>query len=418
MLISLFKIMLKPIFISVSFCIFFLTGNTLSAQHIFEFEKGNERIDIPFTMENNFMLVKIRLNNFIPLTFIFDTGAEYTILTKREFTDLLGVNYEREFKLIGADLSTEIIAYLAKDIDITLPGVRAQNQNILVLDRNYFHFEKYAGVSIDGILGADIFRHFVVKINYKRSIITLIKPSKFKKPKGFEEFSIEIKSNKPYINLPVYIRDSLILSSKFLIDSGAGLSLLLYTNTHDEFELPPNTITGNIGFGLGGSIEGYLGRIHKLALPPFQFSNVVTNFQELNYLFDSNLIVLRDGIIGNGLLSRFTVIIDYHHSRLYLKPRKKYNRGFEYDRSGLMLIASGTDLDKFEVVSIIPGSPADDAGVLVGDIIRRVNRIPKGFLSLKSISRKLQGRIGKKIKLVIERKGKKEVFFFRLKNLI
>lgn len=410
--------MLKPIFISFVFWTFTFAGSIAEAQNIFEYEKGKKKIDIPFTMENNFILVKIRLNNFIPLTFIFDTGAEYTILAKREFTDLLGINYDREFKLIGADLSTEIIAHLAKNIDIALPGVRAKSQNILVLDKDYFHFEEYAGVSIDGVLGADIFRHFVVKINYKRGVISLYEPSKFKKPKGYEEFRIDIKSSKPYLRLPVYIRDSLILSSKFLIDSGAGLSLLLYTNTHDEFELPPNVITGNIGFGLGGFMEGYLGRIHKLSLPPFQFTNVVTNFQELNTDFDVNQIVLRDGIIGNGLLSRFFVIIDYHSSRLYLKPRKKYNRGFEYDRSGLVLIASGPELDKFEVISVLPGSPAAEAGLLPRDVVRGINRLPNSFLSLNLITRKLQGRAGKKIRLVIKRNEEKRVITFILKDLI
>jgi len=410
--------MLKPILISACFWIFFFSSNGLSAQQIFDFEGGKKKIEIPFTMENNFILVKIRLNNFIPLTFIFDTGAEYTILAKREFTDLLGVNYDREFKLIGADLSTEIIAHLAKNIDITLPGIRARNQNILVLDKDYFHFEEFAGVSIDGVLGADIFRHFVVKINYKRGVITLYEPSEFKKPKGFTSFRIDIKSSKPYIHLPVSIRDSLILSSRFLIDSGAGLSLLLYTNTHNEFELPPNTITGNIGFGLGGVMEGYLGRIHKLDLSPFSFSNVITNFQELSYSVDTSFVILRDGIIGNGLLSRFTVIVDYHRSRLYLKPRRKYNRGFEYDRSGMIFIASGTDLNKFEVVSIIPGSPAAEAGVLPGDIVIGINRIPKPILDLKLINRKLQKREGKKIRLVIDRQGERKVIFFRLRNLI
>jgi len=44
----------------------------LPAQDIFTFEGNSDKIEIPFEYQNNFILVKIRLNEFIPLTFIFD----------------------------------------------------------------------------------------------------------------------------------------------------------------------------------------------------------------------------------------------------------------------------------------------------------------------------------------------------------
>ena len=391
----------------------------LPAQDIFTFEGNSKKIEIPFEYQNNFILVKIRLNEFIPLTFIFDTGAEYTILAKKDFTDLLGVNYDREFKLIGADLKTTIIAHLAKNIDISLPGITARSQNILVLAKNYFNFEEYAGEQVDGILGADFFRHFIVKIDYKRRKITLLNPKETEIPKGYTSYPIKIKSGKPFIDNNIFLRDSLSIPAEFLIDTGAGLSLLLYTNTHPDFKLPEKTVTGNIGIGLGGFMEGYLGRIKSLNLTPYSFSNIITNFQELPQVtLDSTLLVSRDGLIGNGVLSRFTVMIDYYRSQLYLKPRKKYNRKFAYDRSGIITIASGKDLKDFEIKDILPNSPAAEAGLLPGDRIIKVSGIPKAFLSLPTINKKLMGRIGKKKKVVVKRKGERLVFQFRLKKLI
>ncbi len=399
------------------FLIFSVTD--LPAQDIFSFTGNRKKIEIPFQYKNNFILVKIKLNNFIPLTFIFDTGAEYTILAKKSFTDLLGVNYDREFKLIGADLKTTIVAHLAKNIDISLPGVKARSQNILVLDKNYFNFEEYAGVPVDGIIGSDIFRHFIVKIDYRSKKITLIDPGRSKKPRGYESYPINVKAGKPYLTNKIQLRDSVDISADFLIDTGAGLSLLLYTNTHPDFMLPTTTVTGNIGMGLGGFMKGYLGRIKKLHLDPFAFSDIITNFQEFPTATpDAAFVIQRDGIIGNGVLSRFTVMIDYNRSLLYLKPRKKYNRNFSYDRSGIVTIASGQRLNTYEIREIIPNSPADKAGLLPGDELVKISGLPRLFMDLPSINKKLRGKVGKKIKVVVRRNGVRKVFHFQLKDLI
>ncbi|MEN9415281.1 MAG: hypothetical protein RLZ62_1585, partial [Bacteroidota bacterium] len=70
----------------------------------------------PFEYVNNFIVVTVTLNGTIPLKMIFDTGAEHTVLCRRELSDLLGIRYEREFRLLGADMKTELIAYLARNV--------------------------------------------------------------------------------------------------------------------------------------------------------------------------------------------------------------------------------------------------------------------------------------------------------------
>ena len=91
---------------------------------------------------------------------------------------------------------------------------------------------------------------------------------------------------------------------------------------------------------------------------------------------------------------------------------------FKFDKSGIGVIATGEYLDDFKISFILPNSSAAEAGLQVGDIITKINFISSGFLSLAGISRILQGREGRKIKIVVRRDGIKQQFVFKLRTLI
>ncbi|MCB0640945.1 MAG: clan AA aspartic protease, partial [Phaeodactylibacter sp.] len=222
--------------------------------------KNTDRIEIPFRYENHFILIDLIFNERLPLTFIFDTGAENTIITQRQVTDMLGIRYEKEFRIIGSDMRTELIAYLVQNIEFRMSALRLRRQQALVLDDDYFRFEEYTGTKVHGILGANIFRHYVVKIDYRRRIITLQKPNTFKPPgDDFLEAPLEISKNKPYLRSEVKLAEGRHAPVKLLLDTGASLALLFNLGTHPDIRLPENAIPGNIGKGLGGYLEGYLG---------------------------------------------------------------------------------------------------------------------------------------------------------------
>lgn len=408
--------------ITLCFLLLFAFASLLLAQQSLYFiENGKKEVDIPFKYENGFIVVDIILEGRLPLKFIFDTGAEYSILAKREFTDVLGVNYEREFNLIGADLSTVLKAYLAKSLRLKMSNLTVLNQHILVLEDNYLNFEELTGTRIDGIIGADLFKNFVVTLDFKRQIINLKEPIQFKKPgKEFKEMPIELSGNKIYINAKTYFgpddKEGLLL--KLLLDTGASLPILIHTNTNPSIQLPENLILGNIGVGLGGRLSGYMGRLKECSFSDFTFKNVITSFQEIRIDKDSSVLNKRNGILGNIILDRFTFIIDYHRQKIYFKPNKRYNDRFLFDRSGLSLAAGGERLDQFTVQYVIKGSPADLAGLQPGDKVKSINRIPTNFFSLKDLSDKFQKREGKRFRLKIRRNGEKMVFIFRLKDII
>ena len=70
------------------------------------------------------------------------------------------------------------------------------------------------------------------------------------------------------------------------------------------------------------------------------------------------------GLIGNDLLRRFNMIINYPKREIYLSPNSHFADAFDYAYTGLGVYY--TD-GKILVEDIIAGSPAEKAGFLPGD---------------------------------------------------
>ncbi|SER19682.1 aspartyl protease family protein [Neolewinella agarilytica] len=379
-------------------------------------------IQLPFELVNDFIVINVLLDNVMPLRFIVDTGAENTVLLEKEISDLLQVNYQRTFNIRGADVNAELTAYLATGVDLRLAdALLARNRSMLVLEENYFNFQRIIGSNIQGILGADFLMRFVVEIDYRKGYITLHEPRSYKPGPRHVEVPAGFIRNRAYLNLPIAVSANEVSPRKLLLDSGAGLTLLIHTfgdSTSTATDLPALTVPTYIGNGLGGSLEGSVGRSRAVRLAGRELNGVVTYFQPLDtagmaFLND------REGIVGNRILKRFNVVIDYIRNKVYFKPEGGYwKRRFRFDRSGMSIIAGGQNLRTYNVANIVPGSPADEAGIRVGDRIVAMNGTSVSFIGLGTLIRKLEGKVGKKIKIRYERDGKYNIVEFRLRSLI
>lgn len=379
------------------------------AQQGFSLPKGVKQVEIPFEYVNNFIVLTVAFNGPLPLKFIFDTGAEHTILTKQEIGTLMNVRYDREFRVKGSDLRTELVAYLARDIRLQFVGkeIVAPHEDILVLKEDYFRFEEYAGVAVHGILAGRVFSQYLVKINYQRKMLTLYERGEYDMKKhGFEPLPVELFRNKIYINTQAQLRPDSTTPVKLLLDTGAGLPLMLFSNTHPLIQPSANAIPTNIGMGLGGYLEGYVGRTPGLELALFSQKNILTYFQAVDTTQDLSYLNGRNGLVGNTVLNRFQLVIDYQGAVLWLKPSKLYQTEFVYDRSGLNIIAAGQNLNYFSVLNVLPGSPAEEADIHAGDRVLRIGWMSASLRTLADLQSLLQKKPGKEVKIVIKRDGK------------
>ena len=242
---------------------------------------GKTEVEIPFKYNLGFILVDVEIDKTLPLKFIFDTGAEHTIMFQKIMADLIDMNYTNRIKLLGSDISNDVHALIARNIYVSLKEGEELQRDILVLEEEMAKLREAIGEEISGILGTSVFKGMVVKIDYRKKKIKLIHPLKFVPPsknKGYHAFDVEVHKNKAYINTPITLQNGKKYTSTLLIDTGASIPLLIHTNTDSSLVIPDVVIDGRLGFGLGGPIKGFLGKIKKLHLGPYSFDFPLTSF--------------------------------------------------------------------------------------------------------------------------------------------
>ncbi|MDX5346268.1 MAG: PDZ domain-containing protein, partial [Hymenobacteraceae bacterium] len=316
--------------------------------------------------------------------------------------DSLQLKEEDKLSIIGAGEGDDLEAFITSNVKIEINGVVANAKSFAVLSEDVLHLSNYVGIPVHGILGYDFFSSFVVKINFITRRITLYKPETYRQRGNYISMPITIERNKPYVVIPTAINDNTKLSLKYIIDTGAGHALSLETESHPKLTVPKPALRAQVGRGLSGNINGYLGRIKNLELKTYNLKNVLASFPD-HAEFGSKTTVARNGNIGLELLKRFHLILDYSRSAIYLKPNSMIKDPFEHDMSGIELIAGGENFHRYIIYSVHPGSPADEAGLKAGDEIISIDWTLVSKLNLTRISKLLHSYHGRNLTFFVKR---------------
>lgn len=385
----------------------------------FSLADGKKKVQIPIEIHNNLIVVRVILNDAIPLKFIIDTGVRTAILTQKSFSDILNLQYSRKYTIAGPGGEKLIDAYVANNVSLTLPGVTGRGHALLVLEEDYLELRNHLGTDVHGILGYELFSRFIIQVDYQRKMMTLMLPEKFKPKRKFEIIPVRIQDTKPYILAPVGIKNEHSLNAKLLVDTGASHGLMLEPESDSRIILPDKVVDNIIGRGLGGVINGKTGRIHSIEIGNYTIHNGLANFPDSNSYFSDTLKyarVDRNGTLGGEILSRFTIIFNFPQEKIYLKKNSDFKRQFYFSLSGINIKAKGSLLNVFEVVDVREKSVAEKAGVLVGDQLIRINGIAANDLHLNQINGLLNSKPGKKIKLELKRKNQLTTVDFVLED--
>lgn len=339
------------------------------------------------------------------LNFILDTGSGGISLdsTTCERLKIKSSPSDRTIRGI-AGIRTVRFVYNQK---LHLPNLDVDSLNFHVND--YEILTAAYGEQIDGIIGFSFLSRYIVKIDYDSSKIHVYSKGSMKYPRG--GFLL-----RPILStLPIQvarIHDEKEINSRFYFDTGAGLCLLLSSDFVDDSSLLSKKKKPVLtqGEGLGGKMEMKLTTVRDFKLGPYRFKKVPT------YIFDDNYNVTAypylGGLIGNDILRRFNIIINYDRRDIYLQPNTHFRDPFDYSYTGLGIYKIDGEV---RVIDIMPGSPAEKAGFIPGDIIMAMNN---NFSKNVQTYKNLMQNVGEKIKVLVLRENGPIILTLKVKSIL
>jgi hypothetical protein len=372
------------------------------------FASGTSALKIPFELFGNLVLLQVRVNDSDSLRFILDTGADTSVIDAQQAKAL---RLKPQGKMVGSGGGGTAEATFTKGVSINLQGVQLLDQTIYVLPLESL---SALGRKIDGVLGNDVLKEFVVEIDYLAGTINLYEPQSYRYSGSGEFIPLTMDDGLLFLRASITPQGLAPIEAKFEIDSGSTGAILLNTpfvQSHNLLATVPKAIQTNIG-GVGGTAKMLIGRVKSLRLGQFAIDHPITRFSQAtqgDYASSKY-----DGLIGGEILRRFKVIFDYSRRQMILEPTAHFAEPYEIDMSGIVLVADG---DKLLIDDVDENSSAAEAGVLGGDILVAINGRPAAGFTLDQI-RTMFMQDGKEYLLSLKRDGKVLQIKLKLKRII
>lgn len=368
---------------------------------------------VPVDITNNHVYVKV-LAGERPLDFVLDTGAGRSPLDLGVATSL-GASITKAHEVRGAGAGTAAGGAIASR-KITVAGTPIEVDVTTTVDFSMLTARE--GRAIQGILGGDFIRRFVVAIDYVNNEIRLYDRRGFKYDGPGTSVPLSFGDGHPIIDATITLAENETVKGRFVVDVGSAAALSLVKTFVDRHRLRERigpTLRRRGGGGVGGPVEAEFGRVGSLNIGGLKLAAPITSLHgDAAGVFTAN--PHWDGNIGGDILRRFTVLLDYERKRMILEPHARTSEPFEADMSGAALML-GASPNELLVDLLLAGAPAAEAGLLTGDVVVAIDDQPVHARTLVELRPRLR-REGQTVRLTVLRAGERQVVTFTTRRLV
>lgn len=352
------------------------------------------------------MVIRATYENLIDsFNFILDTGSggisldsstceAYKLVGRKSDTTITGIGGKRKVSFIF-------------NKTLHFPGLELDSLNFHI--NNYEVLTSVYGEKIDGIIGYNFFSRYVVRLDFDSHYVEVFTPGKMQYPNGGHTL------HPAFTSLPIQyaqIRDARKMAHHFYFDTGAGLCFLM----SDRFAADSSILFKRRkplltqAEGMAGKVQMRLTVIKELKLGPYRFRNVPTylykdDYNVMSYPFSG-------GLLGNELLRRFNMTINYGEREIHLQPNSHFRELFDYAYTGMAIYYVD---GKILIEDIIDDSPSQKAGLRIGDEIFGVgNNLTQNIQQYKNL---LQV-VNQKLRVLVIRDGQILELFLKTGSIL
>lgn len=272
------------------------------------FAQGKPVTTIPFVLEKNVIYVYCRVNETDSLKFIFDTGADGSVINKdTKRLPRLTVNGKSVNQ--GSNGTNEVEVSSGNHVML---GSLTHPATLTLIPFGTDEF--------DGVIGTDLMKNYTVEINYSKNEIRYYTPND---PaidvKEFTKWKLHFIDNYPAVESTIKTANK-EYKGLFGLDTGADDLLTLAAPFAKRNKL--DNAFKNIGSAtfMGSNGVGY--EMPVLLCPEIVFTNKSLYNIPIYISKATEGIDATDkmaGFFGNNFLKRFTAIIDFKNSLIYFK---------------------------------------------------------------------------------------------------
>lgn len=370
---------------------------------------------IRFALLANAIFLPVYVNGKGPFLFELDTGSEMSMVAS-ETAARIGLPTAGTMNGMGAGSGATSMARIPHLV-LTLPGgLRLTTSEGATV--SMAGLWPLVGRRIDGDVGYDGLRRYVLEIDYARRLLTFYDPATYRYHGKGVALPFQLWGDyDPQVAGAIVVPGRPPIPVRYTLDTGAGGTIVTapLVRGHGLLQSALRTLPSpSRGVGLGESPD-VVARMDAFRIGPYELRRPIAALSRdtVGSLTHESLGVN----LGGNILRRFTVIVDYPHGRLILEPNLHFQEPFAADASGLVLRAEGADFRTFVVAAVVPGSPAADAGLAPGDVIVGIEGADITHYALWQLQDVLKGS-GRLCRLRVRRGGRVSRSTLQLRALL
>jgi PDZ domain/Aspartyl protease len=304
------------------------------------------------------IIFQARINGEGPYTMFFDTGSP----------NVLSVGLAKELGLSPDNGQGQTWVMNGGTLNAQTAHVKTLQIGDLILHDQLFHIIEIPvanGNTPVAAIGYEVLQRLAMQVDYQHEQLTFYDAPTF----HYSGNGTQVPMSADGISLEVQASIA-GASGKFALDTGNEVGLLLYPGFVQHNHLIERFGAHFHGYSgkdyAGPNDEAYYARVRTVVIGGAEAHDLIA------YLWTGSTTGAEtiDGNIGRSVLRNFTATFDVMRGALYLEKNANWERPETFNRAGIL--TDSTDGGE-KVMTVLPGSPAESAGIAVGDVITRID---------------------------------------------